>query len=177
MMAMIRVLVSACLLGAKVRYHGGSAACPSDIIARWLDEGRVVPICPEVAGGLATPRAPAEIDLGADGSTVWRGRAGVRTSTGDDVTNAFVAGAAEAMRLAAEQDIRIAVLKEGSPSCGSSFTYDGSFRGVRVAGQGVAAAALVGAGIAVFSEEELDEADRLICTLDGEAENRSRSAD
>ena len=57
---MIKVLVSSCLLGEHVRYHGGDAACPSPILDRWSAEGRVVPACPETAGGLPVPRPPAE---------------------------------------------------------------------------------------------------------------------
>ncbi len=166
---MIRVLVSACLLGAEVRYHGGSARCPSAVLERWTADGRVVPVCPEVAGGLGIPRPPAEIEPGASALAVLSGRARVLTCRGDDVTGAFVGGAGEALRLARAEGVRLAVLKDGSPSCGTSFTYDGCFQGVRIAGKGVTAAALIEAGIRVFGEQQIDEADRLLAELEAEA--------
>ncbi len=164
--SVIRVLVSACLLGIRVRHHGGAASCESPVLARWLAEGRVVPFCPEVAGGLSTPRAPAEIEPGAAALSVLRGEARVRTSAGDDVTEAFAAGARAAALVAGHQRVRIAVLKDGSPSCATSFTYDGRFSGERVAGVGVTAALLVEAGVQVFSEDQLDAADRALTALE-----------
>lgn len=163
---MIRVLVSACLLGVRVRHHGGAATCESAVLDRWLADGRVVPLCPEVAGGLPTPRAPAEIEPGARALSVLRGEARVRTSAGDDVTEAFAAGARAAALMAGREGVGIAVLKDGSPSCGSSFTYDGRFSGARVAGVGVTAAALIEAGVQVFSEQQLEEADRALAALE-----------
>ena len=163
---MIRVLVSACLLGVPVRYHGGAASCHSAVLDRWQAQGRVVPLCPEVAGGLPTPRAPAEIEPGAAPLSVLRGQARVRTSAGVDVTEAFAAGARAAALMADQHGIRIAVLKDGSPSCASSFTYDGRFSGARVPGMGVTAALLVHAGVQVFSESELDAAERALVALE-----------
>ena len=154
---MIRVLVSACLLGEKVRYNGADAASGSRILEDWVREGRVVPFCPEVAGGLGVPRPPAEIQ-GSGGASVLDGAARVRTRTGDDVTGAFLRGAELALRAAREGGARVAVLKEGSPSCGSGFVYDGSFSGRRKVESGVTAALLQRSGIAVFSETRLEEA-------------------
>jgi len=143
---MQKILVSACLIGEKVRFDGGD--CRQDgIIQTWLEEGRLVPLCPEVAGGLPVPRPPAEI---AGGGRVLR-------RDGEDVTDFFSAGAEEALALCREQDIGMAILKEGSPSCGSSLINDGTFAGVKVAGQGVAAALLKRHGIRVFSERQLAE--------------------
>lgn len=162
------VLVSACLLGEAVRYNGGDKRCEHEILQRWIREGRVVPICPEVAGGLPVPRPPAEIDNRTGGAGVLAGTAKVVDNTGRDVTDAFVKGAQQAVIRARARAIRVAVLKEGSPSCGSTYTYDGTFRGIRVPVPGVTAALLQAAGLQVFSELELPEAERLLQQLDAE---------
>lgn len=149
-----RVLVSACLLGAEVRHHGGAAAVEHPILRRWRDEGRIVGVCPEVAGGLPTPRPPAEI----------RGLR-VIAKTGADVTDAFRAGADVAVAMARDLGIRVAVLKSRSPSCGTGQIYDGSFSGRLVAGDGVTAAALQREGVEVFDETQLEEADAALCRM------------
>lgn len=152
------VLVSACLLGQPVRYNGQGKESGHAVLAQWRAEGRVVAVCPEVAGGLPTPRPPAEIRQGLGGLAVLRGEATVLASDGQDVTLEFVHGAQQALTLARSKNIRLAVLKEGSPSCGSGYIYDGSYGGKRVVEQGVTAACLQAAGIAVFSELQWDEA-------------------
>lgn len=151
---MEKILVSRCLLGQSVRYDGGAHG-PLDLLLRWQAEGRVVPLCPEVFGGLPTPRPPAEI-AGGQGERVLNGELAVLTVDGIDVSAAFLAGAREALRLCAEHGIRLAVLKARSPSCGNHENYDGSFSGVRVPGEGVTAAALRRAGVRVFNEDELE---------------------
>lgn len=163
------VLVSACLIGESVRYNGADKLCNHHVMERWLREGRVVPVCPEVAGGLPVPRPPAEISGGAGGQRVLDGEAQVLDDAGRDVTGQFVKGAEVALASARAKNIRVAVLKEGSPSCGTSYTYDGSFTGTRVHDAGVTAAALRRAGIRVFSEAELDEAASLLMRLEEEA--------
>jgi uncharacterized protein YbbK (DUF523 family) len=160
---MEKVLVSACLLGQRVRYDGRDARVESGILDRWEAEGRIVPICPEVAGGLPTPRPPAEIQ-GGDGAAILSGKARVATRTAD-VTDAFLAGAEAALRLAHGHGISVAVLKDRSPSCASRLVYDGSFTGRAVRGLGVTAARLAAEGIRVFSEEELEAADALLRRL------------
>ena len=164
-MPLARVLVSSCLLGAEVRYHGGSARIDSPILRRWLEQGRVVGLCPEVAAGLGTPRSAAEA-VGGDGARVLNGAAAVMTNDGRDVTGAFVAGAAHAVAVAQELRISVAVLKTRSPSCGTGEIYDGSFSGRLVTGTGVTAAALRRAGVRVFNEAELAEADDALQVLD-----------
>ena len=166
-MRLARVIVSSCLLGAEVRYHGGSARIDSAILRRWLEQGRVVGLCPEVAAGLGTPRSAAETVRG-DGARVLNGAAAVMTSDGRDVTDAFVAGAEHAVAVAKELRIRVAVLKTRSPSCGTGEIYDGSFSGRLIKGTGVTAAALRGAGVRVFNEEQLAEADEVLQVLDGQ---------
>ena len=122
-------------------------------------------LCPEVAAGLGTPRSAAEAVPG-DGAEVLNGTAAVMTSDGRDVTGAFVAGAGHAVAVAQELGIRVAVLKTRSPSCGTGEIYDGSFSGRLVTGTGVTAAALRRAGVLVFNEAELAEADDALEVLD-----------
>ena len=143
---MHKVFVSSCLLGQPVRYDGQSKGLKNDILTLWLQEKRVVAFCPEVAGGLPTPRPPAEINA-----------AKVVTATGEDVTGEFQLGAEQALALCNAQQIKFALLKESSPSCGRNNIYDGSHKGVKVAGMGLTAEKLVKAGIQVFSEEQLPE--------------------
>jgi uncharacterized protein YbbK (DUF523 family) len=160
------VLVSACLLGEAVRYNGGDMRCDDDILQRWLREGRVISVCPEVAGGLPVPRPRAEIANGADGLQVLAGDAKVINSNGCDVTAYLVCGAEQTLERARARQIRIAVLKEGSPSCGTGHILDGSFTDARVPNRGVTAALLQQAGIRVFSESQLAEADALLGQLE-----------
>jgi uncharacterized protein YbbK (DUF523 family) len=154
---MEKILVSACLLGAKVRYHGGDAASDHPILRRWLEEGRLVVVCPERDGGLPTPRPAAEI-VGGDGHAVLARVAIVTTSNGVDVTAAFREGAEVALQLVQQHRIRLAVLKDGSPSCGSSSIYDGTFSGTRAAGRGVTSALLEAHGVRVFSDTAIEAA-------------------
>lgn len=143
-----KILVSACLLGEEVRYDATGASTVGDILRGWQDEGRIVMVCPEVAGGLPVPRPPAEQQ--PDGRIV--------TTHGVDVTEAFEAGAARAVSLARRHDVAFAVLKARSPSCGSLNVYDGTFSGTIVDGAGATTIALRAAGYRVFSEERLTEA-------------------
>jgi uncharacterized protein YbbK (DUF523 family) len=151
-----KLLVSRCLLGHKVRYDGGAHG-PFDLLQRWQDEGRIVALCPEVTGGLPTPRPPAEIP-GGQGGEVLDGRLPVLTDSGEDVTAEFLAGAEIALRLVQQHGLRVAVLKARSPSCGNTHNYDGSFSGSLVAGEGVTATLLRRAGVRVFNETQLAEA-------------------
>lgn len=161
---MEKILVSRCLLGHRVRYDGGAHG-PFDQLGAWQAEGRIVPLCPEVAGGLPTPRPPAEIS-GGQGEQVWSGQARVLTEAGEDVTAQFVDGAQQALTLVRQHGIRLAVLKSRSPSCGNRETYDGSFSGQKIAGEGVTAALLREAGVRVFNEEELAAALEALQTLE-----------
>lgn len=141
-----KVLVSACLLGQPVRYDGQSKGIVSDWLSALGAEGRGLAFCPEVAGGLPTPRPPAE----RQGELVV-------TESGLDVTAEFARGAALALETCQQQGIRFALLKEGSPSCGSGRIYNGRFEGQSVAGEGMTTALLRRHGIAVFSEGQLSE--------------------
>ena len=137
------LVVSACLLGVRCNHRG--EASPSQAVIGLGRERRLVPICPETVGGLPTPRPAAERQQ--DGA--------VRTAEGADVTVAYQRGAEAAVALALAVGATEAVLKARSPSCGCHEIYDGTFRRVRVAGMGVTAAALVAAGIAVRSEDDV----------------------
>lgn len=153
-----RILVSACLLGENVRYDGGNLFQDHPLITRWRAEGRIVPVCPEVVGGLSVPRPAAETRNG-DGQAVLAGVARVIARTGDDVTDAFVAGADAALQRAVAQDCVMAILAARSPSCGNREIYDGSFSGTLIPGQGTTAARLTAADIPVFNQFELAEAE------------------
>lgn len=146
------VLVSACLLGVACNHEGRAAR--RDLTGVLARHARVIPVCPEVLGGLATPRAAAEI-RGGDGAAVLRGAAAVVNAEGEDVTSAYRRGAGAAVALARATGARLAVLKARSPSCGSEGIYDGTFSRTLVAGQGVTAAALRDAGLEVRSDEEV----------------------
>ncbi|MEV4223872.1 MULTISPECIES: DUF523 domain-containing protein [unclassified Nonomuraea] len=160
------ILVSACLMGRRVRYDGGAKTSSDERLAAWWREGRLVPFCPEVEGGLAIPRPAAEIEGGAGGAAVLAGTARVLAADGSDVTAEFVAGARAALAAARDAGARLAVLKEGSPSCGALAIYDGTFAGRRVAGQGVTTALLEEHGIRVFTEEQVAEAAAYLRTLE-----------
>ncbi len=136
------LLVSACLLGTCCNHEGGHSRRAA--VESLHATHRLVPVCPEVCGGLATPRPAAE----------RRGDRVVNVQ-GDDVTDAYERGARAAVQLASAVGARRAVLKARSPSCGSSKIYDGTFTRTLVEGEGVTAAALRAAGIDVISEEDL----------------------
>ena len=149
---MKKILVSQCLYGGEpVRYDGKSKAETDPRFLKWKEEGRLIPVCPEVFGGLPTPRADAQ-------------RVGnkVIARTGKDVTFEYMKGANEAVRLAKEHGVLCALMKEKSPSCGSNKIYDGTFEGNLIEGQGTAVELLREAGIKVFSEEQLDRIELLI---------------
>ena len=137
------ILVSACLLGAACKYSGGDNLCPK--VAALTEKYHLVPVCPEQLGGLPTPRTPAE-------------RQGDRVITrdGSDVTDAYLRGAQEALKLAKFFGCDTAILKVRSPSCGVGAIYDGTFTGTVIPGSGVTAALLEASGIRVITEEELD---------------------
>ncbi len=152
------VLVSACLAGRPCRFDGTGKY--ADAVGRLQAEGRAVLVCPEVDGGLSTPRPPAEIvpapGVGgpADGGAVLDGLARVVTRDGLDVTEAYLAGARKALDTARRTGAKRALLKARSPSCGSGQIYDGTFSATIVAGDGVTAALLRRAGIEIFTEEQ-----------------------
>ncbi|MED4782165.1 DUF523 domain-containing protein [Brevibacillus choshinensis] len=143
-------MISACLIGCECRYDQKS--CLDQELEQLLREGKVIPVCPEQLGGLPTPRPPAEI-VGGDGFDVLDGNARIVDQKGNDVTEEFLMGAQQALKLAQTIGATSAILKENSPSCGSTFVYDGTFSGKKVTGTGVTAALFRRNGIDVESEQ------------------------
>ena len=154
---MEKILISGCLLGLPVRYDNKIQPVENKYIQKWHKEGRLVVVCPEVKGGLPIPRPPAEI-MGGSGEDVLTGDACIHNSAGGDVTQPFISGAQAALELVQRFHIRMAILKEKSPSCGSHFIYDGTFSRRLIPGRGVTAALLIRNGVAVFSEKDLGAA-------------------
>ncbi|MBQ3482408.1 MAG: DUF523 domain-containing protein [Oscillospiraceae bacterium] len=143
---MKRLLVSACLLGACCKYSGGNNALDGEMLRALREKWALVPVCPEMAGGLGVPREPSE----------RRGERVVSRS-GADVTAAFAAGAETACRLCGRFGCETALLKENSPSCGNGTIYDGSFSGTLTAGDGLTAERLRALGLALVGESKVEE--------------------
>ncbi|MBQ4036681.1 MAG: DUF523 domain-containing protein [Clostridia bacterium] len=141
------VLVSACLLGVPCRYDGASK--PDDRVAELKENYELIPFCPEVEGGLSTPRIPCE----RQGGRVIR-------RDGANETEAYRRGASLCLSAVREKECAFAVLKEKSPSCGVNFIYDGSFTGKLIRGCGVTAELLRKNGINVYSEEDTDKIEK-----------------
>ncbi|QUX96246.1 DUF523 domain-containing protein [Marinomonas sp. CT5] len=160
---MIKVLVSSCLVGNKVRYNASCLSVPESDLSWLRSKAELVVFCPEVSAGLPTPRAPAEIIKGR-GMDVLDGSAYVVGNDGVDVTTQFISGAKNALELCQKQKIEYAVLAEGSPSCGSSKIYDGTFKGNKIDGVGVTVALLERHGIKVYSQHTIA---KLRSLLDG----------
>ena len=156
-----KILVSACLIGELVRYNGVAMEFDNRILKYWRINELVVAICPEVAGGLPVPRPSSEI-FGGDGSQILKGLKKVINVNGQDVTQYFLEGAKKTLLLARFYKIKLAILKEGSPSCGSKYIYDGSFSKTKKSGKGVTAALLEQNDIRVFNEREIHEAEKYL---------------
>lgn len=148
---MPKYLISACLVGENVRYDGQN--CLQQKLRQLVIEQRAVIICPEVSGGLSTPRLATEI-IGGNGEDVLCGKAKVLDSAGNDVSNAFIQGAYKALQLAQKHQITHVILKANSPSCGSELIYDGSFSGNKIQGNGVTSALLKQHGFTVITEDQ-----------------------
>ena len=140
----MRILVSACLLGVGCRYDGQSNQLPQ--LEQLMKKHTCIPVCPEIFGGLPTPRVPAE----RQGNKVI-------TQDGQDVTENFIRGTAEVLRLADLYHCKAALLKERSPSCGSGQIYDGAFTKTLVEGDGLTAQMLKKKGISVYGESQIRE--------------------
>jgi uncharacterized protein YbbK (DUF523 family) len=136
-----KIIVSACLVGEKCRYDGKSK--PNAKIIKLAKENKAIPVCPEVLGGLPTPRARAEIESG-DGVSVLKGKSRIINSSGEDVTEEYIKGAYEVLEIVRKENVTRAILKSKSPSCG--VTIVNKF-GQSVSGMGVTAALLKKNGI------------------------------
>lgn len=139
-----KVLVSACLLGVNCRYNGsgGDLECLPEL----MELAELIPVCPEILGGLPTPRPPAE-----------RRNDRVINCEGGDVTEAYHKGAQESLHLAEVFGVKLALMKERSPSCGAGEIYDGTFTHTRISGDGTASELLKAHDIAVYGESRIQE--------------------
>ena len=144
-------LVSACLLGTHCRYDGGH--CYNGIVEKLKKDAVIVPVCPEMLGGLGVPRTPCEI-VGGTGADVWKGAAKVISRNGEDCTRAFKDGATKALRLCRDHGVKNALVKGNSPSCGYGTIYNGSFTGAGRTGNGVFTESLLSAGINVVCDSD-----------------------
>lgn len=138
------ILVSACLLGIDCKYSGDNNL--NIELMKFLKDKNYIPICPEQLGGLKTPRKPAEI-IGNK----------IITNEGNDVTENFIKGAEESLKISKIFNSKIAILKERSPSCGSNLIYDGTFKGKKIKGEGITTKLLRENGIEVYSEESFKD--------------------
>lgn len=139
---MEKLLISACLLGNKCRYDGKDNAL--DILDELKEKYELIPVCPEVDGGLPTPRYPSEI----------RGDK-VINSQNEDNTAYFLKGAKKAIALVKKYHIRYALLKAKSPSCGKDYIYDGSFNHVLTSGNGILVRELLKLGVTIYNEQDV----------------------
>ena len=155
-------LISACLCGVNCKYSGKNNL--NETCLKLLREGRAMLICPEQLGGLSTPRNPAELNASAE--YIINGNGKVIDNNGNDVTDQFLKGAYEALNIAQETGITKAILKEGSPSCGSNTIYDGTFTGNKIEGKGLTAYLFEQEGITVFSDEDTQMSNDKLVYLD-----------
>lgn len=144
-------LISACLCGVNCKYNGGNN------YSKYCDDlfksGKAILICPEQLGGLSTPRIPSEMNDRAE--EILNGKGKILARDGRDVTEEFVKGAKEVEEIAKKLNIEGAILKDGSPSCGVNYIYDGTFTGNKIKGRGITTEILIQNGISVISENDI----------------------
>jgi len=141
---MEKLLISGCLLGRNCKYNGGNNYASE--VEALKDKYELIVICPEVMGGLSTPRDPSE-----------RFNDKILSSKGKDVTKEFTNGAKIALELALKNGCTKALLKDGSPSCGSTYIYDGTFSHNKIKGYGVTTEMLIDAGIEIYTEKDIEK--------------------
>ena len=155
----MKILISSCLLGEDVRYDGNNSSVAfnpnisfslKELFMDILCDNEIYSFCPEVAGGLGVPRIPAEI-VKNDKPFI------VQNEEGKDVTINFLLGAKKALDVCLEENIKVALLKANSPSCGNIKIYDGTFTNNLIDGQGLTARLLKEKGIEVFNETQLKD--------------------
>lgn len=142
------MVISACLCGCNCKYSGGNNE--NEQCVKLFKEGKAVLICPEQLGGMTTPRLPAEISKRDK-------KIFVINKAGENVTEFFEKGAEESLKIAKLVNAKIAILKEGSPSCGSNYIYDGEFSKNKIKGEGLTAKLFRKNGIKVFSEDNIQD--------------------
>ena len=146
------LIVSACLVGVNCKYDGGNN--DNNKVKEFLKDKKYVIICPEQLGGLTTPRKPSEI-YNIGGQEVLKRNSKVISCENKDVTKNFIQGAEETLKIAKEHNVKTAILKAGSPSCGYKKIYDGTFLGNKIQGMGVTAAILNKENIALLDEDDI----------------------
>ncbi len=139
-------IVSACLAGIDCKYSGGNNL-DSEVLDL-VKEGKAILVCPEQLGGLPTPRLPSEIVENEDGIKVV-------LENGEDITEEFLKGAKETLKIAKMMNIKKAILKSKSPSCGYGKVYDGSFSKTLKDGNGITAKLLEENGIEIIKKEKI----------------------
>lgn len=142
-------IVSACLAGIKCRYDGNSS--DNEFVMNLILEGKAIAVCPELLGGLKTPRPACEVITGNDG------KKHVITKERQDFTKEFAEGARKTLELAKKKGIKKAILKGKSPSCGCGLIHDGSFTGAMIGGNGLTADLLSKSGIKVYTDKQIEE--------------------
>ena len=145
-------LISACLCGVNCKYNGLNNY--NEICDKLFTSGKAILVCPEQLGGLPTPRIPSEI-IGESSNILNNNNGSVIDKNGNYVTPQFVKGAKETLQIAKKLNIKKAILKDGSPSCGVNYIYDGNFNGSKIKGMGITAQLLKESSIDIISELEL----------------------
>ena len=140
----MRIMVSACLLGENCKYNGGNNL--SEKVMKVIEGHEVIPVCPEVMGGLPTPRVPSEIVNGV-----------VTSAEGRSVDMEFRKGAQMGLSLAKKNNVDLVILQSRSPSCGAKRIYDGTFSGNKIDGQGIFARLLTENGFRIVDVEDLND--------------------
>ena len=139
-----KILVSACLLGINCKYNGNNNL--NEKVLDYIKDKEVIPVCPEIMGGLSTPRPPSEII----GNKVFNNQ-------NQDVTKEYEKGAEETLKLAKLFNVKKALLKAKSPSCGKGYIYDGTFSSTLIEGNGITTKLLIENGIEVITEKDLED--------------------
>ena len=154
-----KILISACLLGKNCRYNGGHSQLTEleEIDVEWI------PVCPEESGGLGTPRPSAEMQENAE--TILNGKGKIITNKGKNVTSEFIQGAEKSLQLGLGAEVKIAVLKSKSPSCGIGKIYDGSFTKTLKTGNGIFAHLCHENDIACISSDNINQIKNTLAKL------------
>jgi uncharacterized protein YbbK (DUF523 family) len=147
------IIVSACLAGINCRYDGGNRL--NSRIREMVLSGNAIPVCPELLGGCQVPRLAAEIE-GGTGADVLDGQCRVIRNDGSDATLEFITGAEITLGIAEKYNVKKAIMKKNSPSCGFGCIYDGSFSSKQIKGNGVTTQLLLRNGITVSTEDDMD---------------------
>ncbi|MBW1649196.1 MAG: DUF523 domain-containing protein [Deltaproteobacteria bacterium] len=157
----INILISACLAGKLTRYDGKANKIDNDFFKKISVKYNIFSFCPEIAGGLGIPRSPCEIVKGLDTDNIYK-RYIIKDKNNNDISDFFIKGALLSLEYAKKRNIKFAILKEGSPSCGVSYIYDGSFSGRKIKGKGVTAYLFEKNGILCFNEKDCEKIESLL---------------